>query len=418
MLVTASGGDSQGRSASSAGAGRRAVFRQEADRLVLSNALVSLGFSASDGSLLSVYHRRTQVELVDSAEASARGALWRLQITREGTDLAAVTNRGCGEFGHAATTTSDGSLQLRLAWANPRVGAAEVEGRVTAVITLPPDSGTCRFQLEAQLAEQVSLQELDFPCVCALGAADRLVEESLFLPLSGGLLIREPRAALAVLGESATWQAAYPGPASLQMLGFSLAERTTAWLGAEDPAGARKTLVAAGLPGSSRLALWITHYPARRDDGLWDPGYPISLGLVMGDWLEAAREYRAWAVHQPWCARGRGGERNLPALTSSYGLWLSHWGDARHAVAAARELQRAVNVPIKLDWHCWHRCACGGAYPDYFPPRDGEQAFAEAKGRLAEAGVLTQISFNGLRASPQSEAWRGGGGRTLRPRRR
>lgn len=82
MLVTASGGDSQGRSASSAGAGRRAVFRQEADRLVLSNALVSLGFSASDGSLLSVYHRRTQVELVDSAQASARGALWRLQITR------------------------------------------------------------------------------------------------------------------------------------------------------------------------------------------------------------------------------------------------------------------------------------------------------------------------------------------------
>jgi len=95
----------------------------------------------------------------------------------------------------------------------------------------------------------------------------------------------------------------------------------------------------------------------------------------------------------------------LPALTSSYGLWASHWGSPQRASTAARQLQRLINVPIKLDWRCWHACARDGAYPDYFPPRDGDEAFAAAKQHLTEAGVLAQLNLNGLSASRDSEAW-------------
>ncbi len=179
----------------------------------------------------------------------------------------------------------------------------------------------------------------------------------------------------------------------------------TVWLAAADPHGAVKTMQASSMPRSSRLALSLSHFPSLRSDGLWSAGYPSVVGVVSGDWFEAAREYRAWACEQPWSSAGRGAERRLPTLTRSYGLWTSHWGGPPRASSAARELQRLVNIPIKLDWRCWHGCARDGAYPDYFPPRDGEQAFTAAKQRLTDAGVLAQLNLNGLSASPHSEAW-------------
>jgi hypothetical protein len=145
---------------------------------------------------------------------------------------------------------------------------------------------------------------------------------------------------------------------------------------------------------------------ALRADGHWSAGYPSAIGLANGDWFEAARHYRAWATEQPWAARGRGGERTLPPLTTAYGLWASHWGGARRCASAVRQLQRIVNLPIKLDWRCWHACARDGAYPDYLPPRDGENAWSVAEKQLGDAGILDQLSVNALLASAESTAWR------------
>jgi hypothetical protein len=75
-------------------------------------------------------------------------------------------------------------------------------------------------------------------------------------------------------------------------------------------------------------------------------------------------------------------------------------------VSAVRQLQRIVNVPIKLDWRCWHACARDGAYPDYLPPRDGDEAQAGAEQQLGDAGVLDQLSINALLASGESAAWK------------
>ena len=394
-------------SAPSSGAGNtnRAAFRQEADRLVLTNPMLAMALSASDGTIVSLYHRRTQLELLDTSQAQAQAVLWRLRLRAGAGATAVVTNRGCSDFSYELDSSSEGYLHLRLVWSGLRAGAEQIGGRVTAIVTLASDSPVTWWDLELQLPDHVSLQSLDFPCVCGLGAAESTAHELLFLPRSGGLAIPDPRPAAVAFSREENWQVEYPGPAGLQMVGFSVGERATAWLAAGDATGARKSFVAAGLARSNRLALWITHHSEGGPDGFWSPGYPCCLGLVTGDWFEAAREYRAWSVEQAWCARGRGGEHDSPPLTRSYGLWVSHWGDARSALTASRELQRLVNVPIKLDWHCWHRCACGGAYPDYFPPRDGEQAFSDAKQALAGSGVLTQLAFNGALASPESEAW-------------
>jgi len=89
-----------------------------------------------------------------------------------------------------------------------------------------------------------------------------------------------------------------------------------------------------------------------------------------------------------------------------HGLWVSFWGGPRAVGAVTHDLHRLVATPLKVDWRCWHGCVREGAYPDYFPPREGTEVFAQAMHQLAEAGMLTQLGFDGGRISPHSDAWR------------
>jgi hypothetical protein len=191
----------------------------------------------------------------------------------------------------------------------------------------------------------------------------------------------------------------------MQFFGYCCGDHTTLWLAARDPTCARKTLVATGMPASSRLRLWITHAPSCQPDGHWSTGYATAVGVSPGDWFEAAQDYRAWASTQAWCSRGKGAERHVPTLTSSHGLWFSHWGSPPRAVGAVRDLLRTINIPVKLDWRCWHGCSRDGSYPDYFPPREGEDAFAAAETEFNNARVLDQVNISGLLSSRESKAW-------------
>jgi len=384
----------------------RPGFRQESERLVLTNQTFALAFSTTaNGTIVSLSHRELQRELIDSAEAVAEGILWRLHVTTGDDKPSSFTNRTCGAFSHSLGPDRDQALRLRLEWTELRVGAAHVPGKIVANIIFPGAGPCALFELEIELPQHISVTAVEFPCLCAVGSAEPLTEESLFLPLAGGVLVSEPRMATSASGPSARWQIDYPGPASLQMLGYSCGPGTTAWIDSRDPSGSRKAFVADQMAHSNRLLLSITHHPPSSKPGLWSPGYPSAVGVVRGDWFEAARAYRNWASQQAWCERGWGGGRRLPLLTSSNGLWTSYWGDSRGAVAVARSLQRLVNAPVKLDWRSWHHCARNGAYPDYFPPRDGDEVFADFKRHLSDAGVLTQLSLDGLLASPQSETW-------------
>ena len=383
-----------------------ASYHEENGRLILANPLLRMGFSDADGTVLSLVQRESGADLIYAEQAAAEGVLWRLELASSDGEPISVTNRDCAEFTHTlGRHRHEGALRLWLQWCGFRVEKQVIEAAFTAQVVFPEDSACVLFSEEIELPQGYAVRSLAFPCIGAIGHPDPLLEDGLFLPLSGGILLPNPRS-LSVRGQPRTWELPYPGPASLQMLGCAFGDRTAVWLSARDATGARKGLGASGMPSSGHQQLWLRHFPVLRPEGHWSAGYPCAVGVVTGDWFEAAREYRAWAATQPWAARGRGGERILPPLTTAYGLWASHWGGARRCVSAVRELQRIVNVPIKLDWRCWHACARDGAYPDYLPPRDGDEAQATAEQQLGDAGVLDQFSINALLASEESAAWK------------
>ena len=78
--MTPNGSGPSGRAPSSPDSPSRAGFREEAGRLILTNPLFSIAFSAADGGVVSLYSRRSQTELVDASEAFAHGMLWRFRL--------------------------------------------------------------------------------------------------------------------------------------------------------------------------------------------------------------------------------------------------------------------------------------------------------------------------------------------------
>jgi len=388
----------------------RVGFREEPGRLTAANARLGIAFStATGGTILSLRHRQTQVDVIDAKEAMAEGYLWRLRLAA-GRRVTEVTSRDAELFKYALEDrAAESAFRLRFTWSGLRAGDTSVPGQVKVLVTLPAEHSPVLFEIEAELPDELSVQAIEFPCLSALGPGDRMVDEALFLPSWGGMLLPDPRRILLTPGASSRWEASYPGRASLQMMGYSYAGRTTAVLASRDRTGARKQLVATGMPHTDRLLLWISHEAARGDEGSLSPGYATAIDMVEGDWFDAAREYRAWATEQPWCSRGRGAERGIPASVRAEGLRVSHWGGAQGAAGAVRELHRSLSIPLKLDRWCWHHCARDGAYPDYFPPRDDESVLRRAKGQLAESGIRLHLGMNGLLASPESESWQSEG---------
>jgi hypothetical protein len=387
-----------------------AAYSEQGDRVLIANPFLQMALSREDGTLISLVQGERDTELIDAEEAQAEGPLWRLAVRNRRGQADDATSKDCARFTYSfGRHRHEGWLRLWLQWRGIIETADVDDSSLTVQISFPDDAPMVLFDHEIQLPAGYSPAGLDLPCLCAVGCRDPLMDDGVFLPLSGGIYLPNPRARG---GDPRLWEVEYPGPASMQLLGYCCGERTALWVAPRDSAGIRKLLTVSGMPSSGRLRLAVTQFPALRPDGEWSSGYPVAVGIADGDWFEAALDYRAWAARQPWTSRGRGGERRTPPLTSAYGLWASYWGGARRVAGTARELQRLVNVPVKLDWRCWHACAREGAYPDYLPPRDGDEAFTTAERELSESGVLDQLSLSALFVSRESALWREEGAET------
>ena len=104
--------------------------------------------------------------------------------------------------------------------------------------------------------------------------------------------------------------------------------------------------------------------------------FEVTIAGYRGDWWQAARIYRNWALTAPWCRKGRILDRSdYPRRLCEIPLWFNFHGDA---VAASNALTRAKTlfpgVTTGLHWHRWQAVPWEiGHYPEYFPAGAGVQ---------------------------------------------
>ena len=140
------------------------------------------------------------------------------------------------------------------------------------------------------------------------------------------------------------------------------------------------------------------------------PRYAVTLTPLFGDWWEAARRYRAFALRQPRCAKGPIRERpDFPRRACEVPLWINLHGspdDIRRLLLRAKEL--FPEFPTGVHWHLWQHSGHDINYPEYFPAQPGtEEAVADClaagqepmpytNGRLWSADTLGYLAAEPL----------------------
>lgn len=174
------------------------------------------------------------------------------------------------------------------------------------------------------------------------------------------------------------------------------------YLDSRDTTGWMRSMLLRVGSGEARLSLeHLLPQPAAGPTPL--PDYEVSLAAFAGDWYEAARLYRPWALAQVWARRGPAQRRDT--WVAEVAGWLWNRGRIDNVCPATKEVARRLGLPIALDWYWWHKKPYDTGYPDYFPPREGEEPFKAAVKDLQEHGVRAQVYTNGMSWEQSEPDW-------------
>jgi len=375
-----------------------AAFVETADGLVLENEAVRLTFSkvAFLGSLVGLQDRASGTDLMAGLPYPA--ALFALTIVDSPCQGTQVHNLSPGLFSYRGEVGADGAL-LELGYTG--VGQRQLD--VHATVLLPHHSPRAEWRLEVDVADPLlALRSVDFPLALVSSTIGQsATDDELVLPLLDGVLVREPGAAFA---PGSGLVATYPADLSLQMLAFS-DDSTGLYLAALDPGGRTKTIGWTRVDVEGRAAALISLSRAVEELPGQSLGStePVELGLLEGDWFDAAQLYRDWALAQGWTppplrerASGSFWWQRAPAVVSSaaYGDDGTAYLPASQMAARAAEYADRIGLPVTLLLFGWEQ---HGAWtsPGVFPPRDGAAAFTEATAALGAGGNHAYVYLSG-----------------------
>ena len=120
-------------------------------------------------------------------------------------------------------------------------------------------------------------------------------------------------------------------------------------------------------------------------------GYCV-FGEFKGSWFEAAQIYKEYAV-----TRREFMARKYENPLRNIGLWLWNRGNVADVVPPLLELQKELpGIPLALDWYWWHHNPYDTNYPNFWPPREGEETFRNAVSELRARGIFVQVYLNGV----------------------
>ncbi len=173
-------------------------------------------------------------------------------------------------------------------------------------------------------------------------------------------------------------------------------------LDSRDTSGWMKSLLLRVGQGTAQLC--IEHLLPQPSEGRPEvPAYPVSIAPFVGGWYESARIYRPWALEQEWASRGPDQRRDSYVASLACWLWLR--GRIDNVCPVAKEIARRLELPVAVDWYWWHKHPYDTSYPDYFPPREGTEAFSAAVADLQANNVSVQVYSNGMSWDRDEPRW-------------
>ena len=251
---------------------------------------------------------------------------------------------------------------------------------VTAEVRVEAGTSAWRLRLENR-SKRYGAWSTDYPLlrgVVAPGVADVLLPKGNW----GGSLERRFKG---------SFEGDYPSVVCpLQMMAFQLGEAGL-YLAAHDGAAQNKRFV---LTPEQDATVRFSAPNAGVPGAAGAPDYAVVIEPYTGDWWQAARIYREWALKQSWTAKGPIRRRaDYPANLQNLGFWMLLNGAPDGVTQNMQEAQKQfAGMPIGVHWYCWHQIPFDNSYPEYFPTLDG---MASATKEMVARGQTVMPYING-----------------------
>jgi len=349
------------------------------------------------GGLLSVYDKIADKELLGGDAASA--SLWRVHV-KQGEEKKEISYENAGRPCEATCSTDGREGVVSLKWSEginieveTRLATGESQGRSRITVrTTGDDEG---------------LLTVVFPVVKGvLPMTEGAARDAVLVPTKIGWTRPSPL----VSGEALKKR--YPIHIALQMTAL-LGEGRGLYFGEEDPEACEKTLEWASDADGKTLAFTISHNVLNwgADEPVRDYTLPgdLVMGPFQGDWFDAGRIYRKWAITAPWCAKGPIHERED---TPDWFTRVPYWsvGGLGQEDAIGREIvkQDFLGVPGTICHDYWYSM---NRYqhdrnPEYFPPKPGSENYKRIVREMHERGVRVRPYVIGWLWNMTTESYR------------
>lgn len=246
------------------------------------------------------------------------------------------------------------------------------------------------------------IQRTIFPRIAGLA---RQPGEVLAVPMWLGQMARSPRDLLWSGGKERRIEWAYPGLWSVQCATL-YGERAGLYVACNDTAAFRKQL-AFFSDASGTVGCEVAHLPEQTNpvtDG-WEQPYEVVLGSIQGDWVTAAERYRSWATNQVWARESRLARGLVPRWVLDTGLWVWNRGRSDQVLEPAMALRKQLKMPVSVFWHWWHGCSYDSGFPEYLPPREGEDSFKRAVAQARKRSIRPLVYMNQRLWGMTTKSW-------------
>ena len=260
---------------------------------------------------------------------------------------------------------------------------------VTIRITLEEDSPLFQWDISIDNRSDEAIQHLEFPYLGGLGAAGAEATEFMAVPIYSGRKQTNLRKHFAgLLGYTE-----YPaGGMTVQLMTYDNGRGDALYFASHDGQNFKKTFVARPTGTQKAFNETVIHYPDmpyRR--ATWELQYPVVAGPISGDWYDACKIYRSWALTQERWSKSLAERGEIPAWVPETPVWFqgNEWTFTEEALLAFADrivaVREALGYPMAFHWYIWQQYGKHDyMYPDYLPARPG---FAEAVRKVQAAGV-------------------------------
>ncbi|MBI3944482.1 MAG: hypothetical protein HY321_01035 [Armatimonadetes bacterium] len=312
----------------------------------------------------------------------------------------------------------DGAQALNLTW---QVGGEWGEMTVRGRVELPEGSAMSAWTLAIENRTPHALWQINYPRVSGLTAfSGDGSEDYLAAPVNLGHLctnpirhanrnrdkigpdLREEYGTLGWQGDPNHIAFDYPGMWTVQFMAFGLRGNGGTYFAAHDGDALYKQFGMYGDAGDGRhAALVMKQYPEDRTA----PGadfasfYPVMIGVYDGEWWDASKLYRPWALRQVWCRKGPVKDReDVPTWAKQHNLWYWNWqfvqtpsNHPEEHLAIVEHFKKRFGCDVAFHWYgCNGEGTITGIWrgPDIYPDNSTiRRTLTEAVQRFHEMGA-------------------------------